>query len=256
MKKKIYAAIMAVSCMVSFNLSMTSAFATDSSCDNQVEEFSNASIAMIKSLGFSEKDISQLRTSKIADSFAVYTIQEPANTGHQYRVKTSVGFNDYYVNYCGCFIGNAADQSEDTSGMGWETVATNNTYTASSNRCTFSALKFFWDDDSLDIDDVLDNPIITQATDLTTNTNIPSSSYSTYFSYNKIGLGDINGNGIVNQTDVNLLVDFLTESNNVNFTAEQKLAADANCSGGISDADLTAILYWMASSNHNPVWTF
>ena len=256
MKKKLLAAIMAASCVVALNLNMISAFAADTSFDDQIEDFSDTSIALIKSLGFSENDISQLRTSKIADSFVVYTIQEPANNGHQYRVKTSIGFNDYYVDYCGCLIGNAGNQSTDTSGMGWETVATNNTYTANSNRYTFSALKFFWDDDSVDIDDVLDNPIITQAIDLTTNTNIPSSSYSTYFSYNKIGLGDVNGNGIVNQTDVNMIVAYLTESNNVNLTEEPKLAADADCSGSISYDDVLTILYWMSSANHDPIWTF
>lgn len=224
---------------------------------NQEETLSVEACEILASLGYSDARIDSLRTSsKLADSFIVYTIHEQAVVGHTYQIKTSISFDDAYIDYCGTRIGNASSQSTDTNGLGWENVTTNNTFTATSTTHAFSALKFFWSDNSYDVEDVLNDPIITFAYDSTAPTYIPQNTYNTVFTSSKIGLGDMNGNGIVNQSDLNIIVAVVADSYTGTLTVEEKLAGDVNGNGIIDVNDLNAILHWMNATSGTPAWSY
>lgn len=56
-------------------------------------------------------------------------------------------------------------------------------------------------------------------------------------------LGDLDNNGIINQTDKTMLQDYLL--NSITLNSQQLLAADANCDGSVDMGDVISIIYYI-----------
>ena len=75
-----------------------------------------------------------------------------------------------------------------------------------------------------------------------------------YISNGIVRLGDLDGDGIINNTDVQIIAQSLAGLYTLSVT--QRRIADINLDGTISSSDLYAIAQWMNHTGTTPIWDF